>query len=483
MKIPELGVGLTWFSGMEPLLQANAGLVDVLEIEPQTLLRREPHEKTVVVDTAALEGMQLQSLPKLVHSVGLPIGGTVPPRSQDVQWFSAVALKLQAPWVSEHLSFNSVGDESGTWHTGFLLPPRQTLAGVQAAVRSIRSLSARVPVPLAIETGVSYLRPRGDELPDGEFVARVAEGADCGILLDLHNVWTNHRNGRQPLGEYMDQLPLERVWELHLAGGYYHRGFWLDAHSGAVPADVLELAARIVPRLANLKAIIFELFPSYFPKLGSRVFRSQLEELHRLWDRRGGTVHTKRCVQSDPPEPDPAPSPKEWEHTLACLTVHRRHDSPLTTELRRDPGIAVIREMVERLRGSMVVQTLRLSSRLIILERGTAYLEQLLAKFWRMHPPQVFALDEAEAFAAFLRDEKPYVPFLSEVLAYDRAVIAVALDGEERSIAFGADPLPLLRALGAGRRPTEIATGEFEVRLTPDLVKMDGALPGFEVIH
>ena len=55
MKIPELGVGLTWFSGMEPLLQANAGLVDVLEIEPQTLLRREPHEKTVVVDTAALE--------------------------------------------------------------------------------------------------------------------------------------------------------------------------------------------------------------------------------------------------------------------------------------------------------------------------------------------------------------------------------------------------------------------------------------------
>src|ERR1700756_4529653 len=272
MKIPELGVGLTWFSGMEPLLQANAGLVDVLEIEPQTLLRRGPNEKKGFVDRAALEVMQLQSLPKLVHSVGLPIGGTVPPRSQDVQWLSAVALKLQAPWVSEHLSFNSVGDESGTWHTGFLLPPRQTLAGVQAAVRSIRSLSARVPVPLAIETGVSYLRPRGDELPDGEFVARVAEGADCGILLDLHNVWTNHRNGRQPLGEYIDQLPLERVWELHLAGGYYHRGFWLDPHSGAVPPELLELAARIVPRLGNLKAIIFELFPSYFPKLGARQF-------------------------------------------------------------------------------------------------------------------------------------------------------------------------------------------------------------------
>jgi len=483
MRLPEIGVGVTWFAGMEPLLQANAGLVDVLEIEPQTLWRRQPHARTVAIDTAALEAVQRQSYAKLVHSVGLPVGGTVPPQPDDVELLNTVALELETPWLSEHLSFNCVEDESGAWHTGSLLPPRQTLAGVEAAVASIRALSARVPVPVAIETGVNYLQPRGDELPDGEFVGRVAEAADCGILLDLHNVWTNHQNGRQPLGDYIDQLPLERVWELHVAGGYYHRGFWRDAHSSEVPADVLELAARIVPRLLNLKAIIFELSPSHLPQLGARVFRSQMDSLHRVWDRRCGTAVRKTCVRSDPPEPNPAPSPKEWERTLACLTVHKRCDSPLATELRKDRGMAVIREMVEKLRGSMVVRTLRLSSRLIILERGTAYLEQLLATFWRTHPPQAFALDEAEAFAAFLREEKPYVPFLGEVLEYDRAVIAVALDGEERSIAFRADPLPLLRALGAGRRPTEITTGEFEIRLTPDLVNSQAVLPGMEVIH
>ena len=483
MKLPEVGVGVSWFAGMEPLLQANAELVDVLEIEPQTLCRRQTRANAVVIDTTALEAVQRQPQAKLVHSVGLPVGGTVPPEAEDLEMLSKVALELEAPWLSEHLSFNCVEDESGRWHTGFLLPPRQTLAGVEAAVASIHALSARVPVPVAIETGVSYLRPRGDELPDGEFVARVAEAADCGILLDLHNVWTNHRNGRQPLGEYIDQLPLEQIWELHVAGGYYHRGFWLDEHSGEVPADVLELAARIVPRLVNLKAIIFELFPSHFPQLGARVFRSQLEALHRVWDRRGSMQVTRTCVRSDPQGPDPTPGPKEWEHTLACLTVHKRCDSPLATDLRKDRGIAVIREMLEKLRGAMVVRTLRLSSRLIILERGTAYLEQLLATFWRMHPPQAFAIDEAEAFAAFLREEKPYVPFLSEVLEYDRAVIAVALDGEERSIAFGADPLPLLRALGAGRRPTEITAGEFEIRLTPDLVDRQALLPGVEVIH
>ena len=76
------------------------------------------------------------------------------------------------------------------------------------------------------------------------------------------------------------------------------------------------------------------------------------------------------------------------------------------------------------------------------------------------------------------------MPFLPEVLDYDCAVIAVALDGEERSVPFGADPLPLLRALGAGRRPPEITRGTFEIRLTPDLVEADARiLSAMDVIH
>jgi hypothetical protein len=339
-------------------------------------------------------------------------------------------------------------------------------------------------VPLAIETGVNYLRPRTEELPDGEFVARVAEAAGCGILLDLHNVWTNERNGRQSLADYIEQLPLERVWEIHVAGGHSHRGFWLDAHSGGVPAELMELAARIIPRLPNLKAIVFELFPAYFPKLGSTGYRSQLETLHRLWDQRNTKDSVRSLVRQDPEMVDPSPPPVDWEQALARLTVHRPCSSPLAVELRHDPGLAVIREMVERFRGSMVVRTLRLSSRLIMLERGTGYLEQLLAEFWRTHPPQPFAIDEAQAFAAFLREHKPYVPFLPEVLEYDCAVIAVALDGEERSVPFGADPLPLLRALGAGRRPPEVTRGTFEIRLTPDLVHADAhAFSAMDVIH
>jgi len=484
MNLPEFGVGLTWFPALKPIIEANVDLVNVLEVEAQSFWRHDVIQHKLAVDDTAVDAFRRQSPAKLVHSFGCPVGGTVHPAAADLALLHYVAVDLGVPWLSEHLSFNRVNEGGPLWHAGLLLPPRQTLEGVDSAVSAIRFVSAQVKLPLAVETGVSYLRPRADELPDGEFVARVAEAADCGILLDLHNIWTNDRNGRQPLGDYLDQLPLERVWELHLAGGYYHRGYWLDAHSGVVPDALLELAIRLAPRLTNLKAIIFELFPSHFPNVGARAFRAQLESLHRLWDRRGHSPTTKSRTRTDPPDPDPAPSPKDWESTLACLAVHRPCDSPLAIELRRDPGLAIIRENVEKFRGSMVVRTLRFSARLIMLERGCAYLEQLLAAFWRTHPPQRFAVDEADAFAAFLKQEKPYVPYLAEVLEYDRAVIAVALDGEERSISFGADPLPLLRALGAGRRPTEILSGEFEIRLTPDQVKTEAhKLSAMEPIH
>jgi uncharacterized protein (UPF0276 family) len=465
-------------------LEVNAGLIDVLEIEPQTFWRRAPGGQSLIVDRPLLDSLLALPTPKLIHGIGFPVGGTMPSLPQELDPLRELALQLGVPWLSEHLSFNRVSGTSGVHHTSFLLPPRQTFAGVEAAAQSIRVMSSRMPAPVAIETGVSYLRPRSDELPDGEFVARVVHAADCGILLDLHNIWANERNGRQSVADFLDQLPLDRVWEVHLAGGSSHRGYWLDAHSGAVPPELVELAARILPRLPNLKALIFELFPSYLPVVGVGLFRSQLECLHRLWDARGRSFTTRvprptqACIHEMPP------SPRDWEDTLGALAVGEHRSSPLAADLLADPGVAIIRELVGQFRASMVVRTLRLSSRLVMLERGTAYFEQLLADYWKTHPPQPFAYDEAEGFAAFLRDRNLDVPFLTEVLEYDRAVMAVALDAEERLIPFRADPLPLLRALGAGRKPTEITTGNFEVLLTPDPVSADvSVLSEMQVIH
>jgi len=56
------------------------------------------------------------------------------------------------------------------------------------------------------------------------FLRQVVERADCEILLDLHNAWTNDRNGRQAISDFLMDIPLERVRELHLAGGVAEQG-------------------------------------------------------------------------------------------------------------------------------------------------------------------------------------------------------------------------------------------------------------------
>ena len=111
------------------------------------------------------------------------------------------------------------GVPRGTYATGFLLPPLQTEQGPRAAARTIRQTGAALDLPLAVETGINYLRQQPWELSDGAFVARVSELADCDILLDLHNLWTNARNGRQCVADFLAEIPPQRIREIHLAGG------------------------------------------------------------------------------------------------------------------------------------------------------------------------------------------------------------------------------------------------------------------------
>jgi len=298
MTLPELGVGVAYFSGLEALL-APGGLADVIEVEPQTLwLQPDAAASAYRVDADALARVAALPGAKVLHGIGLSVGGTLLPEAAQLAPFLATRTALGAPWVSEHLAFNRARDEAGAYTTSFMLPPRQSEAGIRAAVRSIRAMSSALPVPFAFETGVNYLRPRADEIADGEFVARVAEEADCGIVLDLHNAWCNERNGRQRVEDFVASLPLERVWEVHLAGGFERRGYWLDSHSGVIPAPLVELAAKVLPQLPNLKALIFELFPQYLPLVGLETVEAQLVTVRRLWDRR--LASRARATRSTP---------------------------------------------------------------------------------------------------------------------------------------------------------------------------------------
>lgn len=468
--LPELGIGITYCPQIVPLLQDNPGLADVIEVEPQTTwIETRQGPDPYLVSESVLE--HLASLPgrKLVHSVGTPVGGTVRPQPAQLSLLCHAVDRLDSPWFSDHLSFNATPEFS----TGFFLPPRQTEEGITTVVQAIADLQAAIPVPIAVETGVNYLRPRSDEIADGLFTAAVVEAAGCGLLLDLHNIFANALNGRQQVDEFLGQVPLDRVWEIHLAGGFEMDGFWLDAHSGAIPDHLLAIARRVIPALPNLKAIIFEIFPSFLPAVGMETVRQQLEILHDLWDLRGETPGTPL-----PPQPAgrEAPAyvnnglpPSAWEEALGELVIGRAPGSDLANELSDDPGVELVNKLICEFRASMVVSVLRLTSRFMMLALGTDVFRAILEDFWRSHPPQLFAGTEADVFADYLVALDLKLPHLSEVLAFEQAVLATLVDDQSRVVTFDFDPLPLFRALAEGRLPEQPGQpGLFEIEVTAD---------------
>jgi len=205
-----------------------------------------------------------------------------------------------------------------------MLPPRHSPAGVVLAAANIAQYRAGLRnIPLAIETPVSYLPPLPGELPDGEFVAAVAEAADCGILLDLHNVLCNARNGRQSVAAFLDAVPLDRVWEIHLAGGESEAGFWLDSHSGLAEGELVEIAAALIPRLPRLRAMIFEIMPERVPEVGLAGIARQLGTLRDLWETRASACRPRtRRVSGAPAAASPL-DPESWASLLGAAVTGR----------------------------------------------------------------------------------------------------------------------------------------------------------------
>jgi uncharacterized protein len=267
---------------------------------------------------------------------------------------------------------------------------------------------------------------------------------------------------------------LERVWELHLAGGFEKDGYWLDAHSGSVPEPVMELAFEAIHRLPNLRAIVFEVLPFFIEEIGLQEVETQLERLHGLWQARKGRASNPSASLTPTGLSRTAfngcseVSPALWEDTLGALVTRQDCQNPLAQELAGDPGLMILRSSVDELRAGIVVDCLRLTSRLIMLDKGSAFLRRLLEEFWSQAPPRLYASTEAEAFAAFLVKRGLDVPHALEVLDFEHALLRASLTGEKRTVRFTCNPGPLFKALRAGRLPDNLSAEVCEVEVAPD---------------
>ncbi len=456
----EIGVGLVYHPALADFVESRMGGIDVIEIDSSAWLDRGNEDSF----------KELTRIPcaKIVRA--FPVGSSRLPDPSLLPRLREIIAAFDASWVTGELAFHRAQgpDTRGVpFETGLRLPLRQTIGGARLAAHSVRSVAGELKAPFALRNVENYLKPRRDEIGEGEFLSEVAEDAGCGITLDLGTLWINAANGRAAVSDFLSEIPLERVWELRLGSGMKRRGYGFGARPGEILDSLVDVAATLVPRLANLRAILFEIHPDAVPGLGTSGLTEQLLILRSLWDRRRPRIEVpiQKRRRGSRWRHERSITPREWEDVLGGLVVGKAVSGALAEELARDPGLVVAQKLLAESRASMVAKDLKLTSRLIVAAAGPAFFRSLLEGYWKKEPPLPSAQLEALRFGRHLATLALEIPYLAEVLEYERAVLASRLDGERRVVSFQHDPETVLRALARGRVPGTPGSGFFEIEV------------------
>ncbi len=190
--------------------------------------------------------------PTVPHGVSLSIGGTEALDPDYLALLRGLVERIGAPWCSDHLCWTGVGGVD----VHDLLPLPYTRATLSHVVERVKRVQGFLECPFALENPSSYLEFRSSTLSEHEFLAEVAERADCALLLDVNNVFVNAYNHGTDANAYIDALPADRIVQIHLAGHTNKGTHLLDTHSDHVDPQVWELFRRALKRCGSVATLI-----------------------------------------------------------------------------------------------------------------------------------------------------------------------------------------------------------------------------------
>jgi uncharacterized protein (UPF0276 family) len=245
--MPNLGVGLGYRVPLHHDILANADRIDFLEVISDQYLYAPPEKVDRLLKLR-------ESFPLIPHGVGMSIG-TADALSLDyLGRLATLAERVEAPWYSDHLSFTKVPETD----VEQLTPLWFTQESLATVCRNLRQLAGVIGGRQFLLENITYYFPvPGHDMTEAEFITRVLDDTDTGLLLDVNNVWVNSVNLSFDPYEFLDSIPLERTVQIHLAGGRYVRGMLVDTHSTPVNEQVWEMLRYVLDR-APVKAILLE---------------------------------------------------------------------------------------------------------------------------------------------------------------------------------------------------------------------------------
>lgn len=240
-RTPPTGIGLGLRGAfLGKVAQGDAdGKVAFLEVAPENYMHR-----------GGRVPARLQALSErfdiITHGLMMSLGGTDP---FDPEYFGELKSFLDrydTPWHSDHVCWS--GHEGALLHD--LLPVPFTSASARRIAARVSEARDRLERPMAVENISWYLELGKSQQDESAFLTELLETADCGLLLDVNNVFVNATNHGFDPKAWLERIPLERVWQLHIAGHEpWDDDLLVDTHGATVRDEVYDLLGYVIERI------------------------------------------------------------------------------------------------------------------------------------------------------------------------------------------------------------------------------------------
>lgn len=243
-NLPDLGIGVGLRTVHFSHILSQRPPVDWFEVLSENFMETDGRPLYVLDQI-------VERYPVALHGVSLSIGSTDPLDRDYLRKLKDLAARTRAHWVSDHLCWTGVLGRN----VHDLLPMPYTEEALRHTVARARAVSDILERPLVLENPSSYVEFAASSMPEWEFLARLATEADCGLLLDVNNVYVSAFNHGFDPRVYVDALPADRIVQYHLAGHTHKGTHIIDTHSDHAVPEVWDLYARSVRRTGNVSSL------------------------------------------------------------------------------------------------------------------------------------------------------------------------------------------------------------------------------------
>ena len=240
-----IGVGVNYRSDINTHILNNISSFDCVEIYTEKFFIKD-HDET-------FEKI-LSHLPVLLHGLDLSVGSSS--NEIDAEYLKdlkSVLKKVEHLWFSEHICLT----KEDNVEVGHLMPVQFSHEVADDIVRKVLTIKELSNKPFLLENITYYYKIPGSTMSEPQFISYILDKADCGMLLDINNLYINSRNHRYDPKEYLKQIPLDRVVEGHLAGGAYKYSMLIDTHAHPISSEVWEFCDYITA-ITPLNCLIIE---------------------------------------------------------------------------------------------------------------------------------------------------------------------------------------------------------------------------------